>query len=171
MPLIQMPLIKMSSVAALGVALAACGGSDSPTTPTTPPPDVTGTYYMTWQLQVLRKKDGFQTQFYCGGRMTLSQAAPSGDTAKLSGFVVVDAPCAPESYSLAGTVETAGAVAFTTDGPRPLEGPCPGGTDIHYTGQITAESGYRSLSARGATTVTCPQFGEHDFTYLLTGSR
>jgi len=165
-----MNLKKTSTVAALGLTLAACGG-DSPTMPATPPPDVTGTYYMTWQLQVLRKSDGFQTQFYCGGSITLSQSAPSGNTGSLSGFVVVDAPCAPESYSLTGTVSAGGAVEFTTNGPRPLEGPCPGGTGVRYTGQITADSGYRSLSARGATTVTCPQFGEHDFTYLLTGSR
>jgi hypothetical protein len=162
---------KITTIAALGLALAACGGSDSPTTPSTPPPDVAGTYFMTWQLQVLRKSDGFQTQFFCGGRITLSQAVASGGTASLSGFVVVNAPCAPESYTLTGTVGTGGAVEFTTNGPRPLEGPCPGAASVRFTGQITAESRYRTLSARGATTVTCPQFGEHDFTYLLNGSR
>jgi hypothetical protein len=163
--------IKPAAALALGLTLAACGGSESPTTPVTPPPDVTGTYYTTWQLQVLRKSDGFQTQFYCGGLVTLSQGSPSGGTATLSGFVVVDAPCAPESYSLTGTVMAGGAVTFTTNGPRPLEGPCPGGTGIPYSGQVTAEDGYRTLSARGVTTVTCPQFGPHEFTYLLTGSR
>ncbi|HEY6548229.1 MAG TPA: hypothetical protein VI589_09995 [Vicinamibacteria bacterium] len=166
-----MHLRKTTTIAVLGLALAACGGSDGPTGPTVPPPDVAGTYYMTWQLQVLRKSDGFQTQFYCSGRITLSQGATSVDTASLSGFVVVDAPCAPESYDLSGTVGLGGAVEFTTNGPRPLEGPCPGGTGVAYTGQITAESGWRSLSARGTTMVTCPEFGPHDYTYLLSGSR
>src|SRR5262245_44761500 len=54
----------------LGLTLAACGGSDEVTAPITPPLNVTGTYYVAWELQVLRKSDGFQKQFYCRGSTT-----------------------------------------------------------------------------------------------------
>jgi hypothetical protein len=156
-------------VPAVALALAACGGG--PTEPTLPPPDVAGTYWATWTLQVLRKSDGFQKEFYCSGQLTLEQGTASGATAGLSGFAVVGSPCAPESYDLAGTVGSGGAVSFTTDGPRPLEGPCPGGTAVPFSGQITSQDQWRTLAVRGVTTVTCPQFGEHEFTYLINGNR
>jgi hypothetical protein len=155
---------------ALGVALAGCGG-DAVTNPITPPPDVAGSYYANWTLQVLRKSDGFQKQFYCSGGLTLRQGGTSGAVASLTGFAVVGPPCSPESYDLTGNIMSGGAVEFTTNGPRPTEGPCPGGTAVRFSGQITAEDGWRSLSARGVTTVTCPQFGEHEFTYLISGGR
>jgi hypothetical protein len=163
---------KQNLVAALAIALcaAACGG-DAPTTPTVPPPDVAGNYYGTWTLQVLRKSDGFQKSFYCSGSFTFRQAPTSTSSAALGGFAVADAPCAPESYDLTGSVVAGGAVEFTTSGPRPLEGPCPGGQNVHYQGQITSDGSSHYLSARGVTTVTCPQFGEHEFTYLVTGYR
>lgn len=166
-----MKLAKTGSlvVPSLALALAACGGG--PTEPIVPPPDVAGTYYATWTLQVLRKSDGFQKEFYCSGRVTLQQASASGETSRLSGFAVVTAPCAPESYSLTGTVTTGGTVRFTTDGPRPPEGPCPGGSAVPFSGQITSEDQWRILAVRGVTTVTCPQFGEHEFTYLINGNR
>jgi hypothetical protein len=153
---------------ALALGLASCGG-DSPTTPTPPPADVAGNYWATWTLQVLRQSDGFQTQFYCSGRVTFVQGPATGSTAPLTGFVVVDQPCAPESYDLLGTVGVNGAIEFTTEGPAPTEGPCPGGQDVRFSGQVTDQGGYHALSARGVTTVTCPEFGDHDFTYLLTG--
>jgi hypothetical protein len=42
---------------------------------------------------------------------------------------------------------------------------------VRYSGQITSSGDWRHLSARGVTTVTCPEFGEHEFTYLIDGSR
>jgi hypothetical protein len=72
---------------------------------------------------------------------------------------VVSSPCAPESYDLRGTIAAGGAVEFTTNGPRPTEGPCPGGNDVRFSGQITSEDAWRSLSVRGVTTVTCPRRG------------
>jgi hypothetical protein len=155
----------------LGLMLAACGGDNSPTTPATPPPDVAGAYYTSWTLQVLRKSDGFQTSFYCSGQLTLVQGAAAGGTAPLTGFAVVGYPCADESYDLRGSVVAGGGVQFTTNGPRPLEGPCPGGQNVSFSGQITSQDGYHSLSARGVATVQCPEFGEHEFTYLIQGSR
>jgi hypothetical protein len=159
----------VATVLALG--LVACGGDGSPTTPSPPPEDVAGNYWLTWTLQVLRESDGFQTQFYCSGRLTFVQGAASGSIATLTGFAVVDLPCAPESYELQGTVDNNGAIQFTTDGPPPLEGPCPGGQGVSFSGQVTDENGWHSLSARGVTTVTCPEFGDHEFTYLLSGGR
>jgi hypothetical protein len=164
---------KTSRAAALGLGLilAACGGDSSPTAPVTPPPDVAGSYYASWTLQVLRKSDGFQNSFYCSGQLTLVQGPSAAGTAPLTGFAVVSYPCAAESYDLRGTVVAGGGVDFKTNGPRPLEGPCPGGQSVAFSGQITSQDGWRSLSARGVTTVQCPQFGEHEFTYLIQGSR
>jgi hypothetical protein len=155
---------------ALALGLTACG-EKTPTAPTPPPASVAGNYWITWTLQVLRQSDGFQTQFFCSGRLTLVQGAATGSMAPLTGFAVADLPCAPESYDVQGSVDEAGAVRFTTNGPPPLEGPCPGGQDVSFSGQVTEEDGWRSLSARGVTSVTCPEFGEHDLTYLLNGGR
>jgi hypothetical protein len=161
---------KAASLVALVLALAACG-DDGPTTPTPPPADVAGNYWLTWTLQVLRRSDGFQTQFYCAGSITLVEGTATGSTAPLTGFAVVDLPCAPESFDLQGSVNALGAIQFTTDGPPPLEGPCPGAQDVRFSGQVTEQSGWHSLSARGVASVTCPEFGEHEFTYLLNGGR
>jgi len=155
-------------VIAVALTLGACGG-DSSTSPSPPAADVAGSYWLTWTLQVKRASDGFQTQFYCGGRLTLVEGTVTGTTAPLTGFAVADSPCAPESWDLQGSVDAAGAIRFVTGGPPPLEGPCPGGQDVQFTGQVTEQNGYHSLSARGVTTVTCPDFGEHEFTYLMSG--
>jgi hypothetical protein len=159
-------LAARAVVPALALALSACGGDDEGPTSPTPPPDIAGAYYTSWTLQVLRKSDGFQKSFYCSGQLTFVQS-----TTVLSGFAVVGPPCAPESYDLSGTVRAGGAVEFTTNGPRPTEGPCPGGKNVRFSGQVTAEDGWRSLSARGVTDVTCPEFGDHEFTYIVQGSR
>lgn len=156
---------------ALSLSLSACGGDDDRPTAVTPPPDVAGSYWAQWTLQVLRKSDGFQKAFYCSGQLTLAQGSAAAGTALLSGFSVVGSPCAPESYDLRGTIATGGAVEFTTNGPRPTEGTCPGGKDVRFTGQITSQDSWRSLSVRGVTTVSCPPFGDHEFTYLIEGSR
>jgi hypothetical protein len=157
-------------LAALSLGLFACGGDDSPTS-VTPPPDVAGSYYVGWTLQVLRKSDGFQKQFDCYGTMTLVQGAAAASASTLSGFAVVNSVCPPESYDLRGSVSGGGAIQFTTDGPKPPEGPCPGGKSVHFTGQVSSYSASRIISARGVTTVTCPEFGEHEFTYLINASK
>jgi len=158
-------------VVALGLGLTSCGGDDEGPTSLPSPPDVAGRYSLSWTLQVLRKSDGFQKQFYCSGQMTLSQGTATASTALLSGFAAVTSGCAPESYDLGGTVSAGGAIEFTSNGPPPPEGPCPGGRNVRYSGQATSSGDRRSLSARGVTTVTCPEFGEHEFTYLINGSR
>jgi hypothetical protein len=95
----------------------------------------------------------------------------AGSTSGVSGFASVTWGCAPESYDLNGSVRAGGAVDFTTNGPKPPEGPCPGGKNVRFSGQVSTSDSYASLSARGVTTVTCPEFGEHEFTYLIDGSR
>jgi hypothetical protein len=158
-------------LAALSLGLFACGGDDHSPVSVAPPPDVAGPYFLGWTLQVLRKSDGFQKQFDCYGTMTLVQGATVASTSTLSGFAVVSSACAPESYDLGGSVSSGGAIEFTTDGPKPPEGPCPGGKNVHFTGQVTSAGDSRIISARGVTTVTCPEFGEHEFTYLITASK
>ncbi len=159
-------VLRFAAVPALALALSGCGGDDESPTAPTPPVDVAGAYYTSWTLQVLRKSDGFQKSFYCSGQLTLVQG-----TTALSGFAVVGSPCAPESYDLSGSIRAGGAIEFTTDGPRPTEGPCPGGKNVRFSGQVTSGDGWRTLSVRGVTTVTCPELGEHEFTYLIQGSR
>jgi hypothetical protein len=157
-------------VVALGLGLSACGDDGSPTS-LTPPPDVAGPYFLQWTLQVVRKSDGFQKQFQCYGQMTLVQGTATASTSTLSGFAVVSSGCAPESYDLSGSISSGGAIEFNTDGPKPPEGPCPGGKNVHFSGQVTSSGTSRILSARGVTTVQCPEFGEHEFTYLIQASR
>lgn len=158
---------RLALASSVLLGLVACGGDDGPAA-ATPPPSVAGGYYVQWTLQVLRKSDGFQTQFQCYGQMTLVQGVASPS---LSGFAGVDSGCTPESYDLSGTVKDGGVVEFTTNGPRPPEGPCPGGKGVRFTGQVTTTDSYALLNARGVTTVTCPQFGDHEFTYLIRASK
>lgn len=161
------PLAAAALALGLGLGLCGCGGESDTVTNLAPPPDVAGPYFLQWTLQVLRKSDGFQTQFLCYGTMTLAQGTATGSTSNLSGFTTVTSGCAPESYDLRGTVSSGGAIEFNTDGPKPPEGPCPGGKNVHFTGQLTTSGSRDVVSARGVTTVTCPQYGEHEFTYLI----
>ncbi len=156
---------------ALSLGLAACGGDDHGITSVTPPPDAAGPYSLSWTLQVLRKSDGFQKAFTCYGQMTLVQATAAASVARLSGFAVVSSGCAPESYDLNGSISSGGAIEFNTNGPKPPEGPCPGGKNVHFSGQVTTSSSHSTVSARGVTTVTCPQYGEHELTYLIRATR
>lgn len=156
---------------ALALGLAACGGDDDHITSVTPPPDVAGPYSLQWTLQVLRKSDGFQKAFTCYGQMTLVQGATTASVAPLSGFAVVSSGCAPESYDLNGSIGSGGAIEFNTNGPKPPEGTCPGGKNVHFSGQNTSSGSRNTVSARGVTTVTCPEFGEHEFTYLISAVR
>jgi len=166
----------------LGLGLLSCGGDDESPTSATPPPDVRGRYFLEWNLQVLRMSDGFQKGFNCYGYLTLVQGSGTAAAAtSLSGFATVewgthDLPCARESSGLIGSVNAVGAIEFTTGGPKPPEGPCPGGSDVHFSGLVTSTGSAASgrtvtVSARGVTTVTCPQFGDHQFTYLIRATR
>jgi len=102
------------SLAGVLVLSGGCGGDGDSPTSTTPPPDVSGRYSLTWIIQVLRKSDGFQKQFYCYGQMTLVQAPGA---ASLSGFAAVTSGCVPESYDLRGSVSAGGAIAHPTRQP------------------------------------------------------
>lgn len=153
------------TAASLTLLLGLSGCGDGPVGPEVDVPDLAGRYSGNWTLQVLRTSDRFRKSFACRGTLTLSQGPGFGSVASLSGFAVVldGNSCKPESFDVTGTVDANGAITLTTGGPPPTEGPCPGGSDVHYSGQVVG----RSLSARGVTRVQCPQFGEHEFTYLM----
>ena len=163
--------LALAVAVVLSLGLVACDGDDDSITFVTPPPDAAGPYALQWTLQVLRKSDGFQKAFSCYGQMTLVQGTASASVAPLSGFAVVSSGCAPESYDLNGSIGSGGAIEFNTNGPKPPEGPCPGGRNVHFTGQLTTSGSRNTVSARGVTTVTCPQYGEHEFTYLISAVR
>lgn len=163
---------KGRAAAAVFAVVLACGpaacGHDTPTS--LPAPEVAGTYFLSWTFQVLRKSDGFQKQFQCTGTMTLVQDGGAAGTASLSGFATVTYGCPPLSSGLSGTVSSTGAIGFTIDGPRPPEGPCPGGRSVRFSG-LVSPGDVTFVSARGVATVSCPEYGEHEFTYLLEASK
>jgi hypothetical protein len=165
-------MIRTKTITACGlaVALLASGcGDDNSSRPTAPNPPVlssnlSGTYGVSWLMQVLRTSDGFMTSFNCSGSMTLQQSG-SGE---LSGFSVVGSPCPAVSYPLRGRVSSDGSIEFLTGGPKPPQGPCPGVQETSYTGIVT---GGTRISARGVGTVRCPEFGEHVFTYIVSANK
>jgi hypothetical protein len=162
---------KMSGLAVLSMlALAACGGDDrNPTaTPVVPNASITnysGTYSNSqlWLVAFERASDGWRSQYYCPGTMTLAQGETSGTSAPLTGFGVVTAPCPSLTFTLTGTVKADNSVEFSTDGPRPLG--CPG-KQATYAGIFTS----RQLSARGSTSIEChgETEGTHRFDYVIT---
>ena len=160
---------RILAAAVLALALACGGRATSPTTISVP--QLAGVWRGNnfWTLQVTRLSDNFQISFTCPGTMTLSEGPFVNGVAQLTGFVVASAPCAPVSYDLVGTVQVNGTLSITTGGPPPTQGPCPGGSNITYAGQVTGTA-FESLSARGVTTVQCPEFGAHSFTYLLAAT-
>jgi hypothetical protein len=150
------------------LALAGCGGDDTPTAPAVPPVQITnysGTYSNSqlWLVAFERASDGWRSQYYCPGNMTLAQGATSGSTAPITGFGVVTAPCPSLTFELAGTVAADGTIQFTADGPRPLGCPSKKAT---YEGLFTS----RGLSARGSTSIDCSGVteGTHRFDYVIT---
>jgi hypothetical protein len=171
----------MQKLAVIGsvLLLIGCGGGDSTQiTPTpapapqpapapAPAPDVSGRYSGTLTLQVLRASDNFQTSFNCGAQMTVTQ---SPGTATLGGFFVSSSPCEPVSFDISGNVQAGGATTIHTSGPRPPQGPCPGGKDMDFAGIFTT-TGTRALSGRSTTKVQCGDLGEHTFTYILALNR
>jgi hypothetical protein len=152
-------------------SLIACGGTSTTPSGAVTPSQLAGVWTgrPLWTLQVLRISDNFTTSFTCAGSITLTEGPFVNGVAILGGFAVAGSPCAPVSFDLTGTVQSDGTLTIITGGPPPTEGPCPGGNNISYTGQVTG-TGFQALSARGVTTVQCPQFGEHRFTYLLAAT-
>jgi hypothetical protein len=144
------------------LVLVGCGG-DSPTAPTVPVPGVAGRYeaWNMWQVQFFRTRDGFTGSFYCSGSLTLAQSG-----AKLTGFVVVSAPCPPLSFDLTGAVTVDGSVSFTSGGPRPPEGQCPFPVGASYSGVVAGTQ----ISLRATANLDCPGPGEgpHRFDYIIT---
>ena len=162
------------------VFLFAFGCDDSkPKTPTAPTPspalfpssvpvDLSGAWVGApmWVLNVLRTRDNFSIQFHCNGTMVITQSP--GPWA-IRGFMLSSGPCDElVSFELAGTFAWDGRVTFKSDGPRPPQGPCPGGKDIEFTGRFNNDN---RLLVTGRTRVQCPEFGEHIFTYIVTANR
>ena len=170
---------KLVVICSLLSLLIGCGGDRStPTTPTptpapqptpapAPAPDVSGRYSGTLTLQVLRASDNFQTSFNCTAQMTVTQSPGSSTT---SGFWLTSSPCEPVTFDTAGTVQAGGSTTIHTNGPRPPQGPCPGGKDMDFAGIFTT-TGTRALSARATTKVQCGDLGEHTFTYIWALNR
>ena len=139
----------------------------APTPAPAPAPDVSGRYSGLLTLQVLRSSDNFQTSFNCSAQMTVTQSPGSSATA---GFWLTSSPCEPVTFDTAGTVQSGGATTIHTNGPRPPQGPCPGGKDMDFSGIFTT-TGTRALSARATTKVQCGDLGEHTFTYIWALNR
>jgi hypothetical protein len=178
----EVDMIRSQTLAlalASAFALGACGGdSDNGSTPTgnTPTtntgtgtvPQVAGVYSNSqlWVHQVLRTSDGFITSFTCSGSITLTQRPGStsgrGDT--ITGFAVVGSPCPPVSFDLSGSVAADGSISFVSGGPKPPQGPCPPAANVPYSGGVFG----RQINLRGSAVVTCPEFGEHRFTYIIS---
>lgn len=152
------------------LTLAACGDDSSPVAPPTPAPPApitnwSGTYANSqlWLVAFERTSDGWRSSYTCPGTLTISQGAQSGTSAPLTGFVVVNQPCPPDTFDFTGTVSADGSMTLNTDGPRPPG--CPE-KRTSYTGLFTG----RQLSARGATSIDCDgeTVGTHRFDYVIT---
>ncbi len=148
--------------------LAACGDSNSVTSPTTPPPpapNIAGSYSTQWLTQFIRPHDGYSGSWTCFGNLTIVQSPGSR---AFTGFSVVSAPCPAESFDLKGTVDAGGAITFDTGGPRPGAGPCPAPPVATYSGTLSQDG--RQLSARSTKSVNCPGEGEgeYKFTQIVT---
>ncbi len=159
---------RLAGVLALA-GLTACGG-DSLTTPTNIP-DVAGKYqgWPTWTVQWLRSHDSATGTFTCDGSLTLSQGPSFTGGATLTGFVVVGAPCPPQSFELTGSVTADGSISFRTSGPKPPEGQCPAAADVQFSGIVHGHE----LSARGTANIDCPGPGEgpQRMDYILSAYR
>jgi hypothetical protein len=177
----EVDMIRSKTLAlalASAFALGACGGDSDDGAGTNPGgtaptgvqtvPQVAGIYSNSqlWTHQVLRTSDGFITSFTCSGSITLTQrpgtASGRGDT--LTGFAVVGSPCPPVSFDLSGTVAADGTISFVSGGPKPPQGPCPAAANVPYSGGVFG----RQINLRGSAAVTCPEFGEHRFTYIIS---
>ncbi len=159
---------RLTVVAGL-LLLGACGSdSDSGVTrPSTPVPNLTGTYSGTnWLTQFVRTRDGYNGAWNCSGSMTLVQE-PGSD--HFSGFAVVGAPCPAVSFDLTGSVTVGGAVTLLTRGPKPGAGTCPLPPPSTYSGVFQGST----ISARTEVKVDCPGEleGEYTFNQIITARR
>jgi len=148
---------------------AACGDSNSVTSPSAPPepvPNIAGQYSTQWLTQFIRPHDGYSGSWTCAGSLTIVQSPGSGS---FTGFGVVSAPCPAVSFDLVGKVQVGGAINFDTGGPRAGAGPCPAPPVSTYTGTLSKDG--RQLSARSTKVLNCPGEGEgeYDFTQIVTG--
>jgi hypothetical protein len=162
----RMPIAALLLAAPL---LGGCGDDDRVNGPNVPALNVAGTYsgFSLWLVQVVRINDNFTASFNCQGSLTISQTGGPSGVGLLSGFAVVGAPCPPLSFPLSGTIRGDGTLTLVTGGPRPPQGPCPSAADAEYVGLATTTS----ISARAVATVQCPEFGEHRFSYIISGRR
>jgi len=158
------------ALALVAASVAACGGSDSPTTPTASYPSVDGSYNAVWTTQYNRTVDGYNGAFTCYGSLTLTQEQNSP---AIKGFAVVSSNCPPLSFDLSGSVTPGGEISFRTGGPKPAGGPCPAPPAADYSGSFTMSGSNLSISVRGVTAVNCPgeQEGEYKFTQLISAQR
>ena len=156
------------ALAALALLSACDSDSDSgPTTPSTPVPNLTGTYQGTnWLTQFSRTRDGYAGSWNCSGSMTLVQEP---NTDKFSGFAVVGSPCPAVSFDLSGSVTAGGSVTILTRGPRPGAGTCPLPPPSTYTGLFQGNT----ISARTQVKLDCPGEleGEYTFNQIITARR
>jgi len=159
------------AIALVAGSLAACGNSDSSTSPTSSYPSVDGTYSAVWTTQYNRTVDGYSGAFTCYGSLTLTQEENSP---AIKGFAVVSSNCPPLSFDLTGSVTPGGQISFRTGGPKPAGGPCPAPPATDYTGSfVMVGTSTQSISVRGVTSVNCPGDleGEYKFTQLVSAQR
>ena len=169
---------RAASVLAL-LSLAACGGSDTPTTPARPVPSIAGRYQR-WDallVQWNRANDGVSGSFTCQGSLTISQTEGVAGISAITGFLVISSPCRPQSFDLNGTVDADGKLHFFTGGPKPPVGQCPAVNRVEYSGVVVIDTDGRGtsaeLSARGTANINCPGPGEgpQRMDYFLQGYR
>jgi hypothetical protein len=166
---------KIASILGL-VTLAACGSDTNPVGPsiTVPVPNVAGVYkggYTSGLLvQWARQGDGVTGSFTCGASLTLSQATASDGQANLTGFLVIGAPCPPQSYDVRGFVYSDGSIRIFSGGAKPPQGQCPAVASVEYKGIVVSRQYVTDLSARGSANIDCPGPGEglHRLDYILS---
>ena len=172
LPFDRARILAPAVAVALSLGLAACGGDDDQITSVTPPPDVAGPYFLQWTLQVLRKSDGFQKQFEL---LRPDDARPGGGhrlDAPPCRASPWSAPAARPSPTTSTAASAPGARSSSTRTARSRpRGPAPAARTSTSRARSRPPARRVIVSARGVTTVTCPQFGEHEFTYLINAVR
>jgi hypothetical protein len=171
------PSVKTRALAVLALpmllVLAACGDdpssiSDPTPTPVANVPNVQGTWSANWLVQFVRAEDGYTGSWNCPGSFTLTQTSAGGAAGALSGFGSVTGNCPPMSFDVRGSVQSNGAIVFTTGGPKSGAGPCPAPPEtMNYSGLVQNNS----ISVRATNTLQCGSEGPYRFEFILTGSK